>query len=111
DRPADPAAWRSRRSQHRLRPERRRQRRGTARAGSVAAGDDRAATAPERRQPRHREAGPGTRVRGCRSRAALPRARSRLERPLVQVIEPNLAGATAIAEHWYELLTSASTPA
>ena len=24
----------------------------------------------------------------------------------VQVIEPNLAGATAIAEHWYELLTS-----
>jgi lysophospholipase L1-like esterase len=23
-----------------------------------------------------------------------------------QVIEPNLAGATAIAEHWYELLTS-----
>jgi lysophospholipase L1-like esterase len=23
----------------------------------------------------------------------------------VQVIEPNLAGATAIAEHWYELLT------
>jgi lysophospholipase L1-like esterase len=29
----------------------------------------------------------------------------------VQVIEPNLAGATAIAEHWYELLTSASTPA
>ena len=29
----------------------------------------------------------------------------------VDVIEPNLAGATAIAEHWYELLTSASTPA
>jgi lysophospholipase L1-like esterase len=29
----------------------------------------------------------------------------------VQVIEPNLAGATAIAEHWYELLTSASTQA
>jgi lysophospholipase L1-like esterase len=26
----------------------------------------------------------------------------------VQVIEPNLAGATAIAEHWYELLTAAS---
>jgi lysophospholipase L1-like esterase len=25
----------------------------------------------------------------------------------VQVIEPNLAGATAIAEHWYELLTAA----
>ena len=25
----------------------------------------------------------------------------------VQVIEPNLAGATAIAEHWYELLTPA----
>ena len=25
---------------------------------------------------------------------------------LVYVIEPNLAGATAIAEHWYELLTS-----
>ncbi len=25
----------------------------------------------------------------------------------VQVIEPNLAGATAIAEHWHELLTSA----
>ncbi len=24
----------------------------------------------------------------------------------VQVIEPNLAGATAIAEHWYELLTA-----
>ena len=24
----------------------------------------------------------------------------------VQVIEPNLAGATATAEHWYELLTS-----
>jgi lysophospholipase L1-like esterase len=24
----------------------------------------------------------------------------------VQVIEPNLAGATAIAQHWYELLTS-----
>jgi hypothetical protein len=24
----------------------------------------------------------------------------------VQVIEPNLSGATAIAEHWYELLTS-----
>ena len=24
----------------------------------------------------------------------------------VQVIEPNLAGATAIAEHWYQLLTS-----
>jgi hypothetical protein len=24
----------------------------------------------------------------------------------VQVIEPNLAGATAIADHWYELLTS-----
>ena len=24
----------------------------------------------------------------------------------VHVIEPNLAGATAIAEHWYELLTS-----
>jgi hypothetical protein len=24
----------------------------------------------------------------------------------VQVIEPSLAGATAIAEHWYELLTS-----
>ena len=24
----------------------------------------------------------------------------------VNVIEPNLAGATAIAEHWYELLTS-----
>jgi lysophospholipase L1-like esterase len=24
----------------------------------------------------------------------------------VQVIEPNLAGASAIAEHWYELLTS-----
>jgi lysophospholipase L1-like esterase len=24
----------------------------------------------------------------------------------VEVIEPNLAGATAIAEHWYELLTS-----
>jgi hypothetical protein len=24
----------------------------------------------------------------------------------VQVIEPNLAGATAVAEHWYELLTS-----
>ena len=24
----------------------------------------------------------------------------------VQVIEPNLAGATAIAEHWHELLTS-----
>ena len=24
----------------------------------------------------------------------------------VQVIEPNLAGAGAIAEHWYELLTS-----
>jgi lysophospholipase L1-like esterase len=24
----------------------------------------------------------------------------------VQVIEPNLAGATAIAEHWYDLLTS-----
>ena len=24
----------------------------------------------------------------------------------VQVIEPNLAGATAIAEHWYELLTT-----
>jgi hypothetical protein len=23
----------------------------------------------------------------------------------VQVIEPNAAGATAIAEHWYELLT------
>jgi hypothetical protein len=23
----------------------------------------------------------------------------------VQVIEPNLAGATAIAKHWYELLT------
>jgi hypothetical protein len=23
----------------------------------------------------------------------------------VQVIEPNLAGATAIAEYWYELLT------
>ena len=29
----------------------------------------------------------------------------------VNVIEPNLAGATAIAEDWYELLTSASTPA
>jgi hypothetical protein len=27
------------------------------------------------------------------------------------VIEPNLAGATAIAEYWHELLTSASTPA
>jgi lysophospholipase L1-like esterase len=26
----------------------------------------------------------------------------------VQVIEPNLAGATAIAEHWYELLIAAS---
>ncbi len=25
---------------------------------------------------------------------------------LVQVIEPNLAGATAIADHWYDLLTS-----
>jgi hypothetical protein len=24
----------------------------------------------------------------------------------VNVIEPNLAGATAVAEHWYELLTS-----
>jgi hypothetical protein len=24
----------------------------------------------------------------------------------VQAIEPNLAGASAIAEHWYELLTS-----
>jgi hypothetical protein len=24
----------------------------------------------------------------------------------VQMIEPNLAGASAIAEHWYELLTS-----
>ena len=24
----------------------------------------------------------------------------------VQVIEPNLAGASAIAEHWYELLTT-----
>ena len=24
----------------------------------------------------------------------------------VQVIEPNLAGATALAEHWHELLTS-----
>jgi len=24
----------------------------------------------------------------------------------VQVIEPNLAGATAIADHWYDLLTS-----
>jgi lysophospholipase L1-like esterase len=29
----------------------------------------------------------------------------------VDVIEPNLAGATAIAEHWYALLTSTSTPA
>ncbi len=28
------------------------------------------------------------------------------ERWFVQVIEPNLAGATATAEHWYELLTS-----
>jgi len=27
----------------------------------------------------------------------------------VNVIEPNLAGATAIAEHWYELLTSQRT--
>jgi hypothetical protein len=26
----------------------------------------------------------------------------------VQVIEPNLAGATAIAEHWHELLSSSS---
>jgi lysophospholipase L1-like esterase len=26
--------------------------------------------------------------------------------PWFQVIEPNLAGASAIAEHWYELLTS-----
>jgi hypothetical protein len=24
----------------------------------------------------------------------------------VNIIEPNFAGATAIAEHWYELLTS-----
>ena len=29
----------------------------------------------------------------------------------VQVIEPNLPGATAIAEHWYELLTVLPTPA
>jgi lysophospholipase L1-like esterase len=29
----------------------------------------------------------------------------------VQVIEPNLAGATAIAARWCELMTSASTPA
>jgi lysophospholipase L1-like esterase len=28
----------------------------------------------------------------------------------VQVIEPNLAGATAIAEHWYELLNAAIEP-
>jgi acyl-CoA thioesterase-1 len=28
---------------------------------------------------------------------------------LVQVIEPNLAGATAIAEHWYELLGGAGS--
>jgi lysophospholipase L1-like esterase len=28
----------------------------------------------------------------------------------VEVIEPNLAGATAIAEHWYELLTSGQKP-
>jgi lysophospholipase L1-like esterase len=28
------------------------------------------------------------------------------ERWFVNVIEPNLAGATAIAEHWYELLTA-----
>jgi hypothetical protein len=27
------------------------------------------------------------------------------------VIEPNLAGATAIAARWCELMTSASTPA
>jgi hypothetical protein len=27
----------------------------------------------------------------------------------VQVIEPNLAGATAIAEHWYRLLTPNAT--
>jgi len=26
----------------------------------------------------------------------------------VEVIEPNLAGATAIAEHWHELLASSS---
>jgi hypothetical protein len=29
----------------------------------------------------------------------------------VQVIEPNLAGATAIAEHWYELLQEAAARA
>jgi hypothetical protein len=29
----------------------------------------------------------------------------------VQVIEPNLAGATAIADHWYELLHRARTSA
>src|SRR5919204_6644385 len=29
----------------------------------------------------------------------------------VEVIEPNLAGATAIAEHWYELLNAPSTAA
>jgi lysophospholipase L1-like esterase len=28
----------------------------------------------------------------------------------VEVIEPNLAGATAIAEHWYELLTGDRAP-
>jgi len=29
----------------------------------------------------------------------------------VQVIEPNLAGATAIAEHWYQLTTASQVPA
>jgi hypothetical protein len=28
----------------------------------------------------------------------------------VQVIEPNLAGASAVAEHWYQLLTSQRAP-
>jgi hypothetical protein len=30
------------------------------------------------------------------------------ERWFVQVIEPNLAGATAITERWHDLLTSSS---
>jgi hypothetical protein len=54
-------------------------------------------------------------TRAVVSRGGRPRAAWRLfhghgvapgEPWFVQVIEPNLAGATAIAEHWYELLMS-----